>query len=201
MTTKVTDIVGTEHRKLENSVNPLFLNRWSPRAMSGEELPESDLLTLLEAARWAPSCFNLQPWRFLYARQGTENWDTFLNLMVEFNQTWAGKAGALLVVISKKTFDHNGKPADTHSFDTGAATQNLALQGMLMGLVVHSMAGFDYDKAREVLEIPEDFTVEAMMAVGLPGNVEDLPEEMQEREVPSPRKELQEIAFNGKFKS
>ncbi|MGH7802401.1 MAG: nitroreductase family protein, partial [Thermodesulfobacteriota bacterium] len=137
-----------EYRKPEYPVDEIFLKRWSPRAMSGEEISEDELMSLFEAARWAPSSYNNQPWRFLYARRNTKNWELFFNLMTEGNKIWAKKAAALIVIASKKTFDYNGSPSRTHSFDAGAAWQNLALQGSLQGLVVHGMQGFDYDKAR-----------------------------------------------------
>src|SRR4030066_58856 len=124
-------------RKSTYPINPLILNRWSPRSMTGEELDNEGIMSLFEAARWAPSSFNNQPWRFLYARRNTNNWELFFNLLVEGNKTWVKNAAALIVIVSKKTFDHNGNPSKTHSFDTGAAWQNLALQGSLKGLIVH----------------------------------------------------------------
>jgi nitroreductase len=192
-------MIINEYRKPEYDVNQIFLDRWSSRAMSGEEISKDELMSLFEAAKWAPSSYNNQPWRFLYAMRNTANWELFFNLMVEGNQAWTKNAAALIVVISKKTFD-NGKPSRTHSFDTGAAWQNLALQGSLKGLVVHGMQGFDYGKAKVVLNIPEDYKVEAMIAVGKPGRKETLPEKLQEREFPSNRKKLSEITLEGKFK-
>jgi nitroreductase len=197
----VSEINPAEHRRTEHDVEPIFIKRWSPRAMSGEPIAAEDLARLLEAARWAPSAYNEQPWRFLYCRRNTELWPKFFDLLVEFNQQWTRNAGALLVVISKTTFDHDGKPNRTHSFDTGAAWQNLALQGAALGLVVHGMAGFDAEKARKTLHIPAEYRVEAMIAVGQPGRVEDLPREMQQREQPSDRKPLAEIATEGPFRS
>ena len=190
----------SRYRKPEFDIDEIFLNRWSPRAMSGEEISEAELMSLFEAAKWAPSSFNNQPWRFLYTRRDSENWGLFFNLLAEFNQAWAKNASALIVIISRKTFDHNGKPSRTHSFDTGAAWQNLALQGALKGLVVHGMQGFDYDKAREVLNVSDDYEVEAMVAVGMPGKVEELPEKLREREFPSTKKRLSEIVFEGKLR-
>jgi nitroreductase len=191
---------GTEIRKADYPINSVFLDRWSPRAMSGEPISEEELFTLFEAARWAPSSFNGQPWRILYARRDTPQWPLFFNLLVEFNQTWAQKAAALVVFISKMTFDHSGEPAVTHSFDTGAAWENFALQGAIKGLVIHGMQGFDYDKAKTVLNIPEDFTVEAMAVIGKPGRKEDLPEKMQQREIPSDRRKLSETVFEGPYR-
>src|SRR4030088_2645180 len=126
---KYTMTKGSERRKADHVIDSLFLDRWSPRSMSGEEISEEDLLTLFEAARWAPSSYNNQPWRILYARRYTECWPLFFDLLVDFNKSWVKDAAALLVFISKTNFEHNGKPSITHAFDTGAAWQNLALQG------------------------------------------------------------------------
>ena len=167
--------------------------------MSGEELDMEELNRLFEAARWAPSSMNNQPWRILYARRNTGHWETFLDLLSENNRTWARNAAALIVMVSKKTFDFNDQHSRTHSYDTGAAWISLALQGSLMGLVVHGMQGFDYDRAKESLHVSDEFQVEAMAAVGKPGKMEGLPPKLQEREFPSDRKELSEIAFEGVF--
>ena len=194
-----TEIEISKYRKPDHDIEPILFHRWSPRAMSGEEISEQELMILFEAARWAPSSYNAQPWRFLYARRGTANWDRFFDLMVEFNQGWTKHAAVLMVVVSRKTFESNDQAAPTHSFDAGAAWQNLALQGSTMGLVVHGMQGFDYEKARAVLNIPEHFQVDAMIAVGRPGKREDLPEDLQEREQPSDRKPVAEIVIEGGF--
>lgn len=188
-----------QYRKPAFSINQIFLNRWSPRAMSGEEIAKDELMRLFEAARWAPSSYNNQPWRFLYAMRNTGHWQTFFDLLVEANQMWAKNAAALIVVISKKTFDYNGKPSITHTFDAGAAWQNIALQGSIMGLVVHGMQGFNYDRAKETLNISDEFQVEAMVTVGKPGGKEDLPANLQERELPSNRKPLSDIVFEGSY--
>ncbi|OGP88408.1 MAG: nitroreductase [Deltaproteobacteria bacterium RBG_19FT_COMBO_43_11] len=188
-----------DFRKPENNVGELFLNRWSPRAMSGEEIDEAALFSLFEAAKWAPSSNNNQPWRFIYGRRNTKDWATFFNLLAEGNQGWAKNAAVLIVVISKTTFD-NGNIARTHSYDAGAAWENFALQGSLAGLVVHGMQGFDYNKAKEVLNIPDGYKVEAMIAVGKKGKKETLPDYLQEREKPSDRKTIAEIAMEGGFK-
>jgi nitroreductase len=194
-------IDGSETREpqTQNPVDELFLDRWSPRALSGESVTDEELMTLFEAARWAPSSYNNQPWRILYARRETEQWPVFFNLLVEGNQAWAKDAAALLLFVSKETFDFNGKPYPTHSFDTGAAWENLALQATMLGLVTHGMQGFDYERARTELHIPEGFRVEAMIAVGHPGDPAQLPEKMREREAPSGRKTLSEITCEGAF--
>jgi nitroreductase len=192
-------IKGSEKREAKYPVDKIFLDRWSPRALSGEAVSEEELMTLLEAARWAPSSYNNQPWRILYARRDTEYWPRFLGLLIEFNQSWAKNAAALLLFVSKTTFDFNGESSVTHSFDTGAAWENLALQATMLGLAAHGMQGFDYERARTELNIPEGYRVEAMAAVGRPGRAEDLPDALREREAPSPRKSLEEIACEGKF--
>lgn len=193
-------IKGSEKRQAGHPIDKLFLDRWSPRAMSGEEIPEAELNVLFEAARWAPSSYNNQPWRILYARRNTEHWKTFFDLMVEFNQSWTKNAAALLVFVSRETFEHNNKSSVTHSFDCGSAWENLALQGWLKGLVVHGMEGFDYARAKTALKIPDGFRVEAMAAIGKPGKLEVLPEETRKREEPSERKKLSEIVCEGPFK-
>ncbi|ELY93886.1 nitroreductase [Natrialba hulunbeirensis JCM 10989] len=188
-----------DHRDTAYDIDPLFVNRWSPRAMTGEPLDEDEYLPLFEAARWAPSAFNNQHWRFIYASREDEEWDTFADLLLGGNEEWATDAAVLAVIVSKTTFDHNGEPAPVHSFDTGAAWQNLALEGARRGLAVHGMAGFDYERAAEELDVPEEFEVEAMFAVGERAPAESLPEELQEREQPSDRKPVDEIVFHGSF--
>ncbi len=190
---------ATKVRKADYPIHPIFLKRWSPRAMSGEALSEQELMTLFEAARWAPSTYNEQEWRFLFARNGGANWEIFFGLLMEANQVWCAKAALLVVVLSKKTFTMNGKPNPVHTFDSGAAFENLALQGAEMGLVVHGMAGFDRDKARTQLKVPDDYSVEAMIAIGKPGDPALLPPELRDREVPTGRKPVAEIAREGTF--
>jgi len=189
----------SDFRRRDFDIDRIFLNRWSPRSMSGDEISRDVLFSLFEAARWAPSSNNNQPWRFLYAQRNTDYWPIFFDLLTEQNKVWAKNAAVLIVVISKKTFDYNEKSARTHSYDTGAAWENLALQGSLKALVVHGMQGFDYDKARTSLNIPDVFQVEAMIAVGKPGKKENIPEDLQEREMPSQRKKLSEIVMEGNF--
>jgi nitroreductase len=190
---------GNEVRKSNYEISPSILGRWSPRAMSGEELDDNELMSLFEAARWAPSSGNGQPWRFIYSKRGSESWNRFFDLLVEGNQAWCENAAVLVIVLSSKVKEHNGKPYLTHSFDTGAAWENLAIEGGRKGLVIHGMAGFDYDMAKEVLEVPEEFQVEAMIAIGKRGKKENLPGEIQDGEVPSFRKPMNEIVFEGKF--
>lgn len=188
-----------KERPLSTSIHPLIYNRWSPRSMTGEMIGEEDLRALFEAARTAPSSYNAQPWRFIYALRTDPQWASYIDLLVEFNQKWAKNASALIIVASRKLFEHNGKPSQTHSFDAGAAWMGLALEGAHRGLVVHGMQGFNYEKAAQVAQLPDIYQVEAMIAVGKRAPKEKLPAEMQENEKPSSRKSLSEIVFHGNF--
>jgi nitroreductase len=191
----------SDHRQADHPIDPIFIHRWSPRAMTGEPISEAELHSLFEAARWAPSSFNEQPWRLLYARRDTPHFQTFFDLLVEGNKAWCGNAAVLIVFVSSKTFARSGKPNPVHVYDCGSAWENLALQGAKMGLVTHGMAGFDGDKARAALNVPEGFDVCAMAAVGRHGDPDKLPEALRAKEVPSGRKPVAEIALEGGFRS
>ncbi len=192
---KIYKIMRTSTYPIESSI----LNRHSPRALSGEPVTEQELLTLFEAARWAPSAYNAQPWRFVYAHQGTSHWQPLFDLLVEFNQGWVRHASALIVITAQSVFEQTGKPNPTHAFDTGAAWENLALQAQALGLVAHGMAGFNYEKAAEVISLPQDSVVLAMVAIGRPGKVEDLPESLREAEQLTDRMPLMQIVHEGAF--
>jgi nitroreductase len=190
---------GPGERRADHPILPLFLQRWSPRAMEGRALAAAEMHSLFEAARWAPSTSNEQEWRFLYARPGSEHWQTYLDILVEGNRVWCVNAGLLCVIVAAKTFARNGKPNPVYSFDAGSAFMSIALQGASLGLVVHGMAGFDQDKARTALEVPDTFAIEAMFAAGYPGDPAKLPEALREREKPSPRRPMQESIAEGRF--
>ncbi len=166
--------------------------------MNGDPLTEAELMRLFEAARWAPSSGNIQPWRFVYARAGTPPFARFFDLLAEGNKPWCARAGALVIALSKKASD-SGRPLMTHSFDAGAAWMCLALQGSLLGLAVHGMAGFDYARAKEVVGAGDEYAVEAMIAIGHPGRLEDLPESYRAREIPNSRRPVKESAFEGEM--
>ncbi len=184
-------------RKTDTEVARLFIDRWSPRAFDGSALSEADLHSLFEAARWAPSAFNAQPWRLLYAVPGDANWERFVSLLVPANQAWAKNASLLIFFISATT--SHDKPSHTHSFDTGSAWMSLALQAHLMGLHAHGMSGVDFDAARKELGVPDDFRIEAAAAVGRQTDVSVLPENLRDREVKSDRKPIEQVAFAGNF--
>jgi nitroreductase len=192
-------IDALNYRKADYPIEPLLLKRWSPRAMSGEPLSDAEMRTLFEAARWAPSTYNEQEWRFLYARRDTAQWPVFFDLLVEGNREWCRQAALLVVILAHKVFSRNGKPNPVHLFDSGCAFENLALQGAAMGLVVHGMQGFDFDKARMALNVPDDFAVAAMFAAGRPADESVLPEMLRVREKPSDRKPVDQIICEGAF--
>jgi nitroreductase len=189
----------SDFRTTDYDIEPIFPRRWSPRAMSGESLTREETLRLFAAARWAPSTYNEQEWRFLYALRDGQHWDRFFGLLVEQNQAWCKAAALLGCVVSHRVFERNGKPNRVHTFDAGLAYMSLALQGSAMGLVVHGMMGFDFDRARETLAVPEDYSVDAMFAVGRPGDPQELPEKLREQETPSDRKPVDAIICEGPF--
>lgn len=184
-------------------IEPMFVERWSPRAFDGSAVPEADLLTMLEAARWAPSSYNVQPWRLLYAIRGSADWERFLGLLVPFNQLWAKDAGALVIFVSDGMMEMGGKsqPSHTHSFDTGSAWVQFALQASRMGYYAHGMSGVDFPRAQTELGVPERFRVEAAAVVGRMGDPATLPDQLRAREAPSDRKPLAEIAYPGNFRA
>jgi len=188
-----------DHRSADHAIDPLFVRRWSPRAMTGEPITEKELMTLFEAGRWAPSTYNEQEWRFLYARRDGPHWPTFFDLLADGNKAWCDKAAVLVVVVSHRVFTRNGKPNPVHTFDCGAAFENIALQGTIMGLVVHGMQGFDDERAAQELRVPSDYKPEVMVAIGRPGDPNALPEPVRRHEVPSGRKPLREIICEGTF--
>jgi len=187
-------------RAADHEILPLFLNRWSPRSMTGEALSDAELLPLFEAARWAPSSFNGQLWRFIVGRrQNAAEWERFVGLLAPANQAWAKQAAALVAVAARKSFEYNDRPSITHAFDAGAAWENLALEAARRGLVAHGMEGFDYERARAELGIPAEFDVLAMIAIGKRGPREALPEKLAKAEEPNARRPLREIVFAGAF--
>jgi len=184
-------------RQLQADAHREFIERWSPRAFSPEHIPDTTLAALFEAARWAPSCFNEQPWLFLYA-VSEEDRALFLSCLVEFNQKWAGKAPVLAFVLARKRFAKNDKPNRWAPFDAGAAWMSLALQARKLGLYTHGMAGFDEDRAFEVLKVPRDqYDIMAAVAIGKYGDPDALPPEIRKSEAPNDRKPLSEVAVRG----
>ncbi len=156
-------------RTADYPIAPLFLDRWSPRGFTGEAISDTDLFTILEAARWAPSSSNLQPWRFLYAKRDAPDWPLFLGPISDGNKLWAKDTAVLVAVISRRTRQpKEGPPIESysHSFDAGAAWACLALQASLIGWAAHAMGGFDLARAIKTLGVPDDYRIECMVAIG-----------------------------------
>ncbi|MFD0697127.1 nitroreductase family protein [Paenibacillus sp. GCM10027628] len=185
-------------RQPDHEINPQFLTRWSPRSFKDQEVPEDVLLSLFEAARWAPSGGNLQPWRYIVARTAEER-AKFHTFIAAGNREWCEQAPVLAVVISN-TQTANGNPNSSHAFDAGTSWGYLALEAANQGLITHAMGGFDKEAARTTLQIPADYDIHAVIAIGFRGPVEALAEKFQEREVPSIRKPLSEFVFSGEFR-
>lgn len=190
-------------RTPDHPVEAVFLDRWSPRSFSGEAIPDAVLASAFEAARWAPSAYNAQPWRFLVARPDTPDWAQFVSLLAPFNARWASRASALIVIVSARTADRRGVVVEnvSHSFDAGAAWANFAHQALLLGWHTHGIGGFDRDAARTLLAIPEDFTVEAMVAVGRQAGLDSLHADFHPQEQPNGRRPIEDFVFAGRFES
>ncbi len=194
---------ATTGRRADHDIHPSFLARWSPRAFTDEAMPESVLMSLFEAAHWAPSSFNLQPWRFVYAHRGGPGWENLLGLLIPYNQAWARGASVLMFILSQRfRLRSNGEPEPiySHSFDAGAAWGYLALQAHHLGWAAHGMTGFDHERCYEVLNAPRDeYRVEASVAVGRVADKSVLPESYQAREMPSHREPVSSLVFEGRL--
>lgn len=188
-------------RQPDHAIDPLFIERWSPRAFTGEAVPEAELLRMFEAARWAPSSYNSQPWRFLYALRDTPHWEPFLDLLVPGNRTWAQGAGALVILVSNTHMKMGDvlKPSASHSLDAGAASANFQLQAIRQGWHVHGMGGFDKERTVTLLAVPEGSHVEAAYAVGRAVPQADLTEEQRAKEIPNGRRPITDFVFAGGF--
>jgi nitroreductase len=186
-----------KHAPNEAGVEDLIRRRWSPRAFSAKEVSAADLKAIFEAARWAASSYNEQPWRFLVGRRGDETYKKIFNTLVEFNQSWAKSAPVLVLSVAKKTFTEKGTHNHHALHDTGAATAYLGLQATARGLHTHSMAGFDAEQARASFGIPADYEIGAVTALGYFGDPSSLPEHMKKIEVsPRQRKPLEKFVFS-----
>ncbi|PKM30742.1 MAG: nitroreductase [Gammaproteobacteria bacterium HGW-Gammaproteobacteria-11] len=190
-------------RHSEHAVAPFLLARRSPRYFQQALIEEHVLLSLFEAARWAPSASNSQPWRFIYARNGTPHWPRLLGLLNEKNQVWAANSSALIVLLSKtrqrKADSDTPTPLRTHSLDTGAAWLSLALQAEYAGWHAHAIGGLDRERARTELEVPDDYQVEIAIAIGQKAEPASLSAEELEREVPTLRAPLEALIAEGSF--
>ncbi len=190
-------------RTPDHPIQPQFVDRWSPRAFTEEAIDEPTLMTLFEAARWAPSASNVQPWRLVYGRRGTAAFQTILEGLVPANAAWAKNASALVVMVGATLHTAPGqteaKPVGTYAFDCGSAWMSIALQAHLSGWATHGMAGIDKDKLKASLHVPDDHAVMMAFAIGKRGDKAALPDALQAREAPSPRRPLAQTVGEGRF--
>lgn len=185
-------------RKFNFDIMPEIKDRWSPRAFSSEKISLDDVYALLEAARYAPSCYNEQPWRFIIAYT-EEELSKVRSILVEQNRTWADKAPVLIVILSKKRFA-NGKDNPWHMFDAGTAWGYLSLEAQRRGLITHAMGGFKRREAMEKLNISDDYEIAVVVAIGKMGDKEKLPEELKKREKPGVRREIEDLIYRNQDK-
>lgn len=184
---------------IDHPISEILAHRWSPRAYDpSRPVASSDLLSMLEAARWAPSCFNEQPWRYLIFDQSDPDGLTRARDCLSGGNAWAKSAPMLLLSVARLTFTHNSKPNRHASHDVGAASLSLALQASALGLWAHQMAGYDVTKARAYFNIPDDCELMAMIAVGYTLPESDLPSDIREKErAPRQRRPVAGFAFRG----
>lgn len=184
-------------------INETLANRWSGRAYdASKSVSHAQIIALLEAARWAPSCFGDQPWRFVIWDKNADvkAWQQGFDCLVPGNQAWVKDAPVLLLVCADTLFNHNQKPNRWAQYDTGAAAENMCLQASSMGLMAHQMGGFDADKARETCAIPEQYTPMAMMSIGYPADIATLEGEVLKRETaPRTRRPINELFFSNSW--
>lgn len=180
------------NRSTDYPISDVILNRWSPRAFATTPIADDVLYRIFEAARYSPSANNFQPWRFIIAKT-PEQLETFHSFINEGNLVWAKNAPVLALLVSENKYG-------MHSFDAGTSWGFLALQATKEGLITHPMGGIDRAKAREVLGVPDEYDIQIAIAIGYQGDASELPETLQAREVPSSRKPLEEIVFEGSFK-
>lgn len=189
-------------RRPDHHIDPLFIERWSPRAFTGEAVPEAELLRMFEAARWAPSSYNSQPWRFLYALRDTAHWQVFFDLLVPGNQKWVKDTGAIVILVSSTQMKIGDelKPSWSHSLDAGAASANFQLQAIRQGWHAHGMTGFDRERAVSALNVPADHRVEAAYGVGRAVPRSELTAEQLPKETPNGRRPITDFVHAGGFK-
>lgn len=197
MTASATEVHRLKQAPADEEILPVMRARWSPRAFSERKVPAADLRKIFEAARWAPSSYNEQPWRFLVGIAGTETHKKISSALGGFNQAWAPKATVLILGVASKHFSHNNKPNGYALFDLGAASGFITLQAATLGIATHQMAGFDHEVARKALGIPDEFEIGSVMALGYQGEPSALGNQQMEAQETSPRtrKPLSEIVL------
>jgi nitroreductase len=197
MTLSAIEVNQLKHAPPVEGVLPIVLERWSPRAFADRDVDPADLARIFEAARWAPSPFNEQPWRFLVGLRGTETYEKIAAALMPSNRLWALQAPVLILGATKTRFSHNDNPNASAAHDLGAASGFIALQATALGLQAHQMAGFDREKAREAFGIPRDYALGSVIALGYQADPSRLEELFVAGEVaPRTRKPLSEIVFS-----
>ena len=198
MPLSIEQVNDLKHAPVVDGVLPIFHRRWSPRSFSDRDVPSEDLAKVFEAARWAASSFNEQPWRWLVGKRNSTTYNKILDSLMPFNQAWAGNAPVLILGTAKTTFSHNDAPNRVALYDLGAASSYLTLQAAAVGLATHQMAGFDPDKVRNSFAIPENFLIGAVIALGHQGAPASLTNEqmLTQEEAPRQRKPLSEIVLS-----
>ena len=185
----------------EHPIHELLSTRWSPRAYAVDRhVPPALLAQLFEAARWAPSSSNEQPWSFIVGTKGTETWSKIFDTLVPFNQTWARNAPVLVLGLARRVFQRNGSPNRHAMYDLGQAVSMLLVHATSLGLTTHQMAGFDPEKARGAFHVPDNYDVGAVIAIGYQAEHSVLPPELQEKEIaPRSRNKIETFVFAGDF--
>jgi nitroreductase len=191
----------SENRTPDHPIERIFVERWSTRAFSGEAIPDAILFRGFEAARWAPSGNNQQPWRFLYVKRDNPNWARLFNVLNERNQIWAGNAAALVLVLSRtvRIVDGQKQPSRSHAFDAGAAWSNFAHQLKLLGWSTRAIGGYDKEAARAEFSVPDEYALEVVIAVGKPTESTVLPEALRATNQPNDRLPLAQLISEGSF--
>jgi nitroreductase len=198
MTQSKEEVNQVKHAPKVEGVLPIFHSRWSPRSFSDREVSPADLAKVFEAARWAASSYNEQPWRFLVGARGSEAYKKIFDSLMPFNQLWATTAPVLILGLAKTTFSHNDSPNRVALYDLGAAASYLTLQAAALGISTHQMGGFDADAARKAFAVPENYVFGAVIALGYQGDPNTLPnEQFRTQEVaPRTRKSLKHFVFS-----
>jgi len=195
MSQSIEELNRIKHAPEVDGVLPLFHSRWSPRSFSDREVSAADLEKVFEAARWAASSYNEQPWRFLVGTRGSDTYKKIFDALIPFNQLWAATAPVLILGVAKTTFSHNDTPNRVALYDLGAASSYLTLEAAALGLATHQMAGYDPEAARKAFGISDDYIFGAVIALGYQGEAAALTnEQMHAQEIaPRQRKPLKDF--------
>jgi nitroreductase len=198
MTLSASEVNNLKQAPAVDGVLPVIHHRWSPRSFSSRDVAPADLAKLFEAARWAPSSYNEQPWRFLVGARNSLTYKKIFDSLLPFNQAWAAHAPVLILGAAKTKFSHNDTPNGFAVFDLGAASGYLVLQAAALGLSTHQMAGYDQTAARQAFEIPDTYALGSVIALGYQGEPSALSNErmLAQELAPRQRKPLKDFVFS-----